>query len=352
MYRLSTKYRFPRRKLTLFDGKSAGNCHRIESHHFFWRKEMAFFVPADMFPTSVSDAFVGKPSLFHLTDAAVPAPFSSAGEPFDSFGRSSVTPEKFQWKKELIEELKALPPPREYRGMSTLKFAGKVAPELETLVLKYMKDCPRLGESLTGEELHHLFANDRTLPSAVKWVAVMAWGRQRPKHAKRTWNCKHVLIPIIDALPMLSRRDAFEMFHRAQCLGNLKGLRASYYTKLIRFLGGQVAYIADQWTSKSFQLCNALNWQGGHFRPSYKAFPRLANSAGTTLHDDFDANGYEAYCCLLDELAALLGLNEVKEAERRLFSNRTHPWRERVRKAWTNRKCDSVSSLLTDSKVQ
>lgn len=139
-------------------------------------------------------------------------------------------------------------------------------------------------------------------------ISILAWGGMRINNARRFFAQRNTWLPIIQGLrsnSYPSRKCAFKEFQSLREAGNLKGMGIAYYTKLICFLAPNLrGYILDQWTGKSINLLTGL--------------PMVSLSDGL-VNDTNNSTTYEAFCCKVNLLGDLLGINGYT-AEERIFS--------------------------------
>lgn len=187
------------------------------------------------------------------------------------------------------------------------------------------------------------------------YLTAMAWGAQGSgpsgtTNAKLAWS-QHKRIE--DNLKQirdksLSRMEAFKLFDKKN---PIKGLGASYFTKLLYFFSatgeGQSPdrYIMDKWTGMSINLLT-----GDHVVRMARSKSSKTGVISYSLSTKNNAENYEAFCVQVDALACQL--NQLKlghdhtgeDIEQMLFSlgamssatgrTQREPWRAYVHANW------------------
>lgn len=156
------------------------------------------------------------------------------------------------------------------------------------------------------------------------FAAVMGWGGMRRDHGRLIVKYIEGVCSVISSIRNgdLSRKQSFAAFHQLRNLGELPGMTAAYFTKLIFFCSPcHDGYIMDQWTSKSVNLL-------------YDDAIVDLNKAGFVT-DANDSDRYESFCLCVEELAKRAGWG-FEETEVRLFSEGRNKgaWRRYVKENW------------------
>jgi hypothetical protein len=199
-------------------------------------------------------------------------------------------------------------------GGSPGAWAKQVAPEVENRLFE---------RPLDRHELRRQCAVPTTTAEECFFLC-MAWGGMNRRHGRSLWQRRKAWVPLLQELRQTTvpRGDAFDRFMKLRHEGNLPGMRAAYFTKLIFFLRSEAdGYILDQWTGKSVNLLTG--------RP-------VVSLNGLGLVDDQNTGTqYETFCCTIEALAARLG-REPEGVEERLMSEGRGrgEWRNYVRNHW------------------
>lgn len=155
-------------------------------------------------------------------------------------------------------------------------------------------------------------------------ISILAWGGMHRRHGLLLLNQREHWLPLCNEIRQgnHTRTAAYDGFMQLRNAGQLPGMRAAYFTKLIYFLHPHHdGYIMDQWTASSINmLCDEafIDLDQGHY-----------------VTDNNTPVIYEMYCNTIEKLSDLLGIppNIVEE---RLFSsgiqggNLRHAWRQYV----------------------
>jgi len=179
-------------------------------------------------------------------------------------------------------------------------------------------------KAVTRGELKALCA-DPSFSDQETLAAVMAWGGMRRNHGRELHPNLGKICKVVGTLRSgkLSRQEAFSEFLKHRLNGNLRGMSAAYFTKLIFFCSPQHdGYIMDQWTSKSVNLIK--NEKLVHL-----------TYAGH-VSDKNDASTYCQFCEFIEDLSQEQGWTP-EETEVRLFSyggKNKGKWRAHVVQNW------------------
>ncbi len=184
---------------------------------------------------------------------------------------------------------------------------------------------------VSRDELRALCANPTYCAKEV-FSAVMAWGYMRRDHGRRLVKHLDAVLAIVSNLRHneCSRFDAFSAFYHLRQQGELPGMKATYFTKLIFFCSPKHdGYIMDQWTSKSVNLI--------------KGEKLVKLTSGYVGDNDVDV--YKRFCNCMEELSGKGGWT-AEETEIRLFSHGGRSkgdWRSYVIENWSNKRSPSSS---------
>jgi len=235
----------------------------------------------------------------------------------------------FRW--DLITKLRTLSSPAAWVGLTAVTWASSFSRSLgeEFAAAKYSE----LGCRLSREELRTFCARE-DVPVEYRVAAVMAWGRSNPRNPQNNrnlWASIPNIVPLLKRLPEISRKEAFAEFRRLVARGDLQGMRASFFTKLMFFFGNPGAYILDQWMAKAMLALRAANWVIG--TDGKAKFARAADNyvrlgyGGTSIDAGMTEEEYETYCQALESLVKPLGRIDGADVERWLFSTPKSEWR-------------------------
>lgn len=236
------------------------------------------------------------------------------------------------WHPTTLALLREQADPSNWIGFSTEAWARSWSNEaLAMRCAAHPELCRALDRYETWE-----FCHRSDLELDLRAYAAMAYGGANVgKGVANNWRLAESmpnLLPLLDALPTLTREDAYERFRELRRRHLLRGIGPSFFTKLMYFFGCPGAYILDQWLAKSILALRAIN--------------RRLDSAGIQVFELADGNGirlshggkgirdsvsgldYEFYCRELEVLAEILGLRDGAEVERWLFSAPGSPWRQ------------------------
>lgn len=222
--------------------------------------------------------------------------------------------------KKRHSEITKLPPDDvQWRGYSPREWAQTVTGEL------YQK-LP--NESHTRRQLHR-FIQGGDLSEREIYLAVMAWGRQKPHNGRLGWAGIDRIVPILRELRQekICRLEGYSQFHNVTTSSDhtVKGIGPAFYTKLLFFVPPHSpGYILDQWTAKSMQLLIE--------REGSAPFIKLTKGGYVAKSNDVDV--YENFCHFIEAIAARYGLDEG-DAEELIFSRSGQDWRSHVRTHWT-----------------
>lgn len=185
-----------------------------------------------------------------------------------------------------------------------------------------------LGVRWTRSEVRKLCLDANVTPEA-KYACIAAWGGQHEKHFKSSIRANHLVLLIKRLLNSSDTRT--DDFKRAQqACEQIKGLKISFYTKLLFFLRPkQDGYILDQWTAKSIN-CLASSPVIRLTRPNDKGECRAV--------DDTSPDEYEKFCQAVEGLPAQLWPKltppaTAEAAEMAIFDKPKGKWRKFV-KTW------------------
>jgi hypothetical protein len=175
----------------------------------------------------------------------------------------------------------------------------------------------------------------------------MAWGRSNPRSPRNNrnlWASIPNFEPLLTRLPQLSRKQLFSEFRHLVATRSVRGMRASFFTKLMFFFGCSGAYILDQWMAKNVLALLATNWHTGTgttptFTLAHDNFIRLG-PGGTSIHVAMSGDDYENYCLALEALVEPLGRLDGADVERWLFAEPKSEWRNYLKTLDWNRKLD------------
>jgi len=195
----------------------------------------------------------------------------------------------------------------------------------ETLTREIFERLP--DEQHTRHQLRAL-VRDAHLTDREIYLAVMAWGGQRMKHAKSSWAGIDRLEPILRELRLgqICRFEGYRRFREVtwERDDRVKGLGPAFYTKLLFFVpAASTGYIMDQWTAKSMQLLIDDNGKG----PAIKI-------VGGCVAASNDEKIYERFCQFVEMLAERYGIS-ADNAEELVFSGSGERWRSYVVGNWS-----------------
>lgn len=185
-----------------------------------------------------------------------------------------------------------------------------------------------LGVRWTRSEVRKLCLDAKVTPEA-KYACVAAWGGQRKTHFKSSIRADQ-LVPLIKRLLNSSYTRMDDFAHAKQVCKQIKGLKISFYTKLLFFLRPvQDGYILDQWTAKSI---NCLT------RSSVVRLTRANAKGECRAVDDTSPEEYKRFCLAVEGLPAQLWPKlappaTAEAAEMAIFDKPKGKWREFV-KTW------------------
>ena len=244
-------------------------------------------------------------------------------------------PEQAAFRDDLIAWLRALKAPAAWVGLTAITWARSFSPDLANWLAS--AGYAELDRRLSRDELRKFCERD-DVPIEFRVAAVMAWGRSNPRNPRNNrnlWASIANIAPLLERLPTLTRKQAFAEFRHLVATGALKGMRASFFTKLMFFFGCQGAYILDQWMAKAVLALWAANWPiDPDGKPTFvrKAghFVRLAYG-GTSIDLTMSDNDYEKYCLALESLIKPLGRSDGADVELWLFSESQSGWRRFLR---------------------
>lgn len=234
-----------------------------------------------------------------------------------------------------VQELKAAyaKPLSVWIGKSPAQWADKVQPGLAH---QYgLSNTP-----LSRAQLKAMWANPEISTEAC-FLSTMAWGGMRAGHGRRVWASKADWLSLCRQLraQLLSRSEAYAAFQKLSLEGKLPGMGPAYYTKLLYFAMPTTAYIMDQWTVRSVHyLTSQDRWPC--LQKDYASAAKAKSHPGalrTYVMKNNNAEAYETYCQLVEQLALLLD-KRPEDAEEMLFSQggrRPHGWREKIMSAWS-----------------
>lgn len=190
------------------------------------------------------------------------------------------------------------------------------------------KQQPNLpDERHTRERLHCLIRGGALSESEI-YLAVMAWGGQKPNNGRLSWTGIDRLTPILREIRLgnICRLEGYRQFSSVTTGSDkaVKGLGPAFYTKLLYFVPPRSpGYIMDQWTAKSMQLLV----EGGGSSPPIKL---TTGYVATSNNVDV----YERFCHFIEELAARYGIH-AGNAEELIFSGSRQAWRSYVVSNWS-----------------
>ena len=194
-------------------------------------------------------------------------------------------------------------------------------------------------------EVFALAADDSVNVASVCATA-MAWGGMNLRHWKLLWDsndgaCEAQWLKVAQRIRNgdLNRADAYDDFRALKKEGKLKGMGPAYFTKLIYFLtrrDGTVrkpADIMDRWAGSSINLLTGSNTVLLDGTRSWKrSKDGLKVSYGFTVSDANTGDDYEAFCTVVDRLAAdfCFCVDQVDCALFSIVENRPGTWRRYV----------------------
>lgn len=236
-----------------------------------------------------------------------------------------------QFIGDLIDRLRQLQEPAAWIGLSAVIWAQTFSGDLAIRLAS--AGYAELGRRLNRAELLLVCAR-QDIPLEFRIAAVLAWGRsnsRRPQNNRNLWASIANISPLINQFAKLTRTQAFDEFQRLIASGALRGMRASFFTKLMFFFGCPGAYILDQWMAKSMLAVLASNWRLGAdgtfvFARASDNFVHLGYG-GTSIGLSMSGDDYEKYCVTLESLIGPLGHTNAAEVERYLFSEPGSEWR-------------------------
>jgi hypothetical protein len=240
-------------------------------------------------------------------------------------------PKQLAFRDDLIAWLRTVKAPEAWVGLTAITWARSFSPELANQFAQ--SGYAELHRHLSRDELH-AFCARADVHAEFRVAAVMAWGRsnpRRPQNNRNLWASIPNIAPLLGRMPTLTREQAFAEFRHLVIAGALKGMRASFFTKLMFFFGCQGAYILDQWTAKATLALWASNWLiGDGGKPTFIRgtghFVRLGYG-GTSIDLAMSDSEYEQYCLALESLIVPLGRSDGADVELWLFSEPRSEWR-------------------------
>ncbi len=199
----------------------------------------------------------------------------------------------------------------------------------------YLTDHNLPENKLFREELFSMAA-DKSVPSDVLCISILAWGGVHKNNINNAFSCKDEWLTIVDEIRdgKLNRSEAYEAFYWLRQDKTLKGMGAAYYTKLIYFLMPREekphGYIMDQWVACGVNLLaerNVVLMDTSHrwTAPDNRSSTFTVSDANTSEH-------YEEYCRFIEELADEVNYSP-EETEHCLMSQGgkiKKPWRDYV----------------------
>lgn len=236
------------------------------------------------------------------------------------------------FRQDLIALLRSSGNPKPWEGLSAIEWARTFDPSLASRLVAagYIELAVRLNRRQLAE-----FCGRKDVPIEFRIAAVMAWGRanfRNTGHNRRLWASVPDIAALTERLPGMMRAQAFAEFQQLAASGILRGMRASYFTKLMFFFGCPGAYILDQWLGKSILALSGINWRANE--PERVVFSRVSNHfirlgpGGTSIHERMSGVDYEQFCVALESLVEPLGCRDGADAERWLFSEPRSAWRK------------------------
>lgn len=255
-------------------------------------------------------------------------------------------PTQAAFRDDLIARLRGAKAPAAWVGLTANTWARSFSPDLANWLAS--AGYTDLDRRLSRDELRKFCARD-DVPVEFRVAAVMAWGRSNPRNPRNNqnlWASVANIAPLLKRLPTLTRKQAFAEFRLLVATGALKGMRASFFTKLMFFFGCQGAYILDQWMAKSVLALWAANWSiGADEQPTFVRsaghFVRLGYG-GTSIDLTMSEEDYEKYCIAIESLIEPLGRSDGADVELWLFSEPKSEWRQFLRALNWKRKPEYV----------
>lgn len=271
----------------------------------------------------------------------------------NSMAYSASIPPEFKsdfFRNDLVAWLRVRNDPAAWTGLSAVTWTQTFDPDLATALLE--SGFQELGQRLSRQQLQSFCARSE-VPIRFRIAAVMAWGRSNSRNTsnnRNLWASVPNIEPLIGRLAQLTRRQAFGEFSRLVGTGDLQGMRASFFTKLMFFFGCPGAYILDQWMAKAVLALLAANWGADAdgkpvFHRASGNFVRLG-SGGTSIHLAMSSNDYERYCSAVEALIEPLARQDGADVERWLFSDPRSEWRKFLKSLDWTRAAHTVGSAV------
>lgn len=246
------------------------------------------------------------------------------------------------FREDLVAQVRALPEPAPWIGLSAITWAGTFSSDLATQFSS--AGHAELARRLDRDEVR-AFCARKDVAIGFRVAVAMAWGRSNarsPRNNRALWASIPNIALLLERLPDMSRRQAFAEFRRLVGTGALRGMGPSFFTKLMFFFGCPGAYILDQWMAKSMLALLPVNWHPGagrhpEFALSSISFVRLGYG-GQSIHPAMSDSDYERYCLALEDLVLPLGRTDAADVERWLFSDPDSAWRRFLKSLGWKRK--------------
>ena len=175
---------------------------------------------------------------------------------------------------------------------------------------------------------------DDTVSDLVAYAIVMAWGRRNPRNFRLSISKESLphLAKILARLRGSKRPRKTDFAEMAIAAEKIKGLKVSFYTKLLFFLrSNQDAYILDQFTAKSAHLL-------------FDESP-VPLGHGDMPNPDHAGEQYEHFCRGVEDLCRLMRKSSSEWspqlAEQAMFDKRGGQWRRYIATCFPKKKSSS-----------
>jgi hypothetical protein len=187
-------------------------------------------------------------------------------------------------------------------------------------------------EHLTLSRLQVLsICKNKAVSDLAAYAFVMAWGGRNPRNFRLSISKESLpyLAKILAQLRGSKRPRKTDFAEMANAAKNIKGLKVSFYTKLLFFLRSkQDAYILDQFTAKSAHLLFDS--------------PPVPLGSGDMPNPDHAGEQYEQFCRGVEKLCKLLKKSSDKWSpelvEQAMFDKRGGKWRRYISKVFPKKK--------------
>jgi hypothetical protein len=170
------------------------------------------------------------------------------------------------------------------------------------------------------------YCQARKTPPMHAFIAIMAWGGQRPRSDEYRKDIERKQKEICKLMTELRRGMPREEAYNS-LKGKVWGLGPSFITKILAFMcpNGDMA-IMDQWAVKAVNL---------RYKPEVIRLVRTKPGVpGTSPCRSNTGRDYDRYCRHLEDLQHRLGEASLSATEERIFSRRGEAWRAYVEKNW------------------